>query len=31
MLTLKYVAPFEIMDADERVTENNDVIFDIFL
>ena len=26
---LKYLAPFEILDADKRVTENNDVIVDI--
>ena len=26
---LNYLAPFEIMDADKRVTENNDVIVDI--
>ena len=26
---LKYLVPFEIMDADKRVTENNDVIVDI--
>ena len=27
--TLKYLVPFEIMDADKRVTKNNDVIGDI--
>ena len=26
---LKYLVPIEIMDADKRVTENNDVIVDI--
>ena len=26
---LKYLVPFEIMDADKRVTENNDVIVNI--
>ena len=26
---LKYLLPFEIMDADKSVTENNDVIVDI--
>ena len=26
---LKYLVPFEIMDADKRVTENNDLIVDI--
>ena len=26
---LKYLVPFEIMDADKRVIENNDVIVDI--
>ena len=26
---LKYLVPFEIMDADKRVTENNDVIVHI--
>ena len=26
---LKYLVPFEIMDDDKRVTENNDVIVDI--
>ena len=26
---LKYLVPFEIMDADKRVTEDNDVIVDI--
>ena len=26
---LKYLVPFEIMDADKRVTENNHVIVDI--
>ena len=26
---LKYLIPFEIMDADKRVTENNGVIVDI--
>ena len=26
---LKYLVPVEIMDADKRVTENNDIIVDI--
>ena len=28
--TLKYLVPFEIMDADKCVTKNNDVIGDIY-